>query len=78
MELIWSKFDRVGLKRILQLIHMSNQFNLLTRRYTEAEVISMLTSPDVRRLKDPCSRPLTAWHFGYSLAFHRLMPAQTP
>ena len=31
-ELLWSRFDRVGLQRIVQLINKTNQFNLTTRR----------------------------------------------
>jgi FkbH-like protein len=38
MKLIWSRFDVVGLQRIVQLINKTNQFNLTTRRYTEEEV----------------------------------------
>jgi FkbH-like protein len=38
MKLIWRNFDRVGLTRIVQLINKTNQFNLTTRRYTEADV----------------------------------------
>jgi len=38
MRLIWSAFDRTGVKRIVQLINKTNQFNLTTKRYTEAEV----------------------------------------
>lgn len=42
MEPSWSRFDEVGLKRIVQLMNKTNQFNLTTRRYTEAEVASLL------------------------------------
>jgi FkbH-like protein len=45
MELHWSPFDSVGLSRITQLINKSNQFNLTTRRYTEAEVAAMMDNP---------------------------------
>jgi FkbH-like protein len=38
MKLEWRRFDEVGLQRIVQLIHKTNQFNLTTKRYTEAEV----------------------------------------
>jgi FkbH-like protein len=38
MTMSVSRFDRVDLARITQLINKSNQFNLTTRRYTEAEV----------------------------------------
>ncbi|HEV2673688.1 MAG TPA: HAD-IIIC family phosphatase, partial [Aliidongia sp.] len=39
-------FDRIGRARIAQLINKSNQFNLTTRRYTEAEVSDVAASPD--------------------------------
>jgi FkbH-like protein len=38
MEIIFAPFDRTGRPRISQLINKSNQFNLTTRRYSEAEV----------------------------------------
>jgi FkbH-like protein len=38
MEILFAPFDRVGRARISQLINKSNQFNLTTRRYSEAEV----------------------------------------
>jgi FkbH-like protein len=38
-------FDAVGRTRIAQLINKSNQFNLTTRRYTEAEVAAMEANP---------------------------------
>ena len=38
MEIEFAPFDAVGRARIAQLINKSNQFNLTTRRYTEAEV----------------------------------------
>jgi FkbH-like protein len=56
MELIWSPFDEVGLRRIVQLINKTNQFNLTTRRYSEAQVIALMRDPKVltyqMRLKD--------------------------
>ena len=39
------RFDPDGRARIAQLINKSNQFNLTTRRYTEAEVARMETDP---------------------------------
>jgi len=45
MTLISKRFDRIGLQRIVQLINKSNQFNLTTRRYTEAEVAAVMTDP---------------------------------
>jgi FkbH-like protein len=38
MEITFQPFDETGRARISQLINKSNQFNLTTRRYTEAEV----------------------------------------
>jgi FkbH-like protein len=38
MRITFSPFDPVGRTRITQLINKSNQYNLTTRRYTEAEV----------------------------------------
>lgn len=56
MEIWFQPFEETGRKRITQLINKSNQFNLTTRRYTEAEVASFEASPDFFtmqvRLKD--------------------------
>ena len=38
MEIQFAPFDRIGRARISQLINKSNQFNLTTRRYSEAEI----------------------------------------
>jgi len=38
MVATFSRFDAVGRARITQLINKTNQFNLTTRRYTEAQV----------------------------------------
>ncbi len=46
MRLVWRHFDRIGLQRIVQLINKSNQFNLTTRRYTEEDVIAVMSDPD--------------------------------
>ncbi len=46
MRLLWRQFDRIGLARIVQLINKSNQFNLTTHRYTEAEVLAVMDDPD--------------------------------
>ena len=43
MELRWSRFDRIGLTRIVQLVNKTNQFNLTTRRTTEAEIAALIT-----------------------------------
>lgn len=39
-------FDETGRARIAQLINKSNQFNLTTRRYSEAEVAAVEQDPD--------------------------------
>jgi FkbH-like protein len=46
MEITFQPFDTVGRARISQLINKSNQFNLTTRRYTEAEVVAAQNDPD--------------------------------
>lgn len=45
MECDLRPFDAAGRTRIAQLINKSNQFNLTTRRYTEAEVAAMEADP---------------------------------
>jgi FkbH-like protein len=45
MELVVRPFDRIGLARIVQLINKTNQFNLTTRRYTEDEVLAVMSDP---------------------------------
>ncbi len=42
MRLIWRRFDTIGLARTVQLINKTNQFNLTTRRYTDAEVLAIM------------------------------------
>jgi FkbH-like protein len=42
MRLVWSRFDKIGLQRIVQLINKSNQFNLTTRRYTDADIAAVM------------------------------------
>jgi FkbH-like protein len=46
MELVWKRFDRIGMQRIVQLINKSNQFNLTTRRYTDEDIIAVMADPD--------------------------------
>jgi FkbH-like protein len=49
---LWTKpFDRVDLKRVVQLINKTNQFNLTTRRYSEAEVEALLRNNGVLGLQ---------------------------
>jgi FkbH-like protein len=45
MEIAFAPFDATGRERITQLINKSNQFNLTTRRYTEAEVAEAEADP---------------------------------
>ena len=51
MELDAKPFDANNRPRIVQLINKTNQFNLTTRRYTEAEVEAAETSADVNTLQ---------------------------
>lgn len=51
MEIVFAPFDRTGRSRIAQLIAKSNQFNLTTRRYSEAEVAAMEADPSVFTLQ---------------------------
>lgn len=45
---LWAKpLDRVNLKRVTQLINKTNQFNLTTRRYSEAELEDFVGRVDV-------------------------------
>jgi len=56
MEISLTPFDGAGRSRIAQLINKSNQFNLTTRRYSEAQVREMEIDPSLFtlqvRLKD--------------------------
>jgi FkbH-like protein len=56
MEMQIGPVARVDLARVTQLINKTNQFNLTTRRHTQAEVEAMLADPEVLafcvRLKD--------------------------
>jgi FkbH-like protein len=45
MEAIFTSSGKLGWSRFTQLINKSNQFNLTTRRYTEAEIIAMAGDP---------------------------------
>ncbi|HUO35794.1 MAG TPA: HAD-IIIC family phosphatase [Candidatus Acidoferrum sp.] len=45
MEITFQPFDETGRARIAQLINKSNQFNLTTRRYTEAQVAAIQKDP---------------------------------
>jgi FkbH-like protein len=45
MRLIWNRFDAVSQQRVVQLINKTNQFNLTTRRYTDADVEAIMADP---------------------------------
>jgi FkbH-like protein len=45
MEITFLPFDATGRARITQLVNKSNQFNLTTRRYSEAEIASLESDP---------------------------------
>lgn len=47
MQIFFSPFDPTGRSRIAQLINKSNQFNLTTRRYSEAQVQAMEDDPSL-------------------------------
>lgn len=51
MVLRLTPFDEAGRSRIAQLINKSNQFNLTTRRYTEAEIAAIASNPTVFTLQ---------------------------
>jgi FkbH-like protein len=51
MELQWSRFDRIGRQRIVQLINKTNQFNLTTRRYTDDDVANVIADRKVLSLQ---------------------------
>ncbi len=42
MEARWSRFDRVGQARIVQLVNKTNQFNLTTRRTSEEAIAALI------------------------------------
>src|SRR5258707_2253823 len=47
MRMVAARFDRFQLPRIAQLIQRSNQFNLTTHRYTEAECEALMNDASV-------------------------------
>jgi FkbH-like protein len=46
MEIVFQPFDEIGRARIAQLVNKSNQYNLTTRRYSEADVAEIGANPD--------------------------------
>ena len=51
MEIVFAPFDRIGRAQISQLINKSNQFNLTTRRYSEADVAAAEHDPNIFTLQ---------------------------
>ena len=51
MRLYADSFDTAGLKRIAQLMNKTNQFNLTTKRYTEADVLGMMANEHAATLQ---------------------------
>jgi FkbH-like protein len=51
MKLVWSRFAINDIKRLVQLINKTNQFNLTTRRYAEADVRALMRDPNVLTLQ---------------------------
>jgi FkbH-like protein len=51
MTITFQPFDEVGRARIAQLISKSNQFNLTTRRYSEAQVAEIEADPNCLALQ---------------------------
>jgi FkbH-like protein len=47
MELTWREVDGVSLPRVVQLINKTNQFNLTTKRYSEADVRKLIEDRSV-------------------------------
>jgi FkbH-like protein len=45
MRMSWRRFDSIGLSRTVQLINKTNQFNLTTRRYSEADIMAIMKDP---------------------------------
>ncbi len=45
MRMVWNRFDAVGKQRVVQLINKTNQFNLTTRRHTDADVSAIMADP---------------------------------
>jgi FkbH-like protein len=51
MEAIFTTGGEAGWARFAQLINKSNQFNLTTRRYTEAEIAALVADPETLTLQ---------------------------
>ena len=51
MEAQWSRFNRVGQQRVVQLINKTNQFNLTTKRTDEATITGLIADPKALTLQ---------------------------
>lgn len=51
MHLNVGSFSQLSLPRVTQLANKTNQFNLTTRRYTQAEIEKLCTDPDIITLQ---------------------------
>ena len=51
MEAQWSRYNDIGLQRIVQLTNKTNQFNLTTRRTDEAAVAALIGDPKALTLQ---------------------------
>jgi FkbH-like protein len=51
MELRWSRFDKIGLQRTVQLINNTNQFNLTTKRTTDEAINAVMADSRVLSLQ---------------------------
>ena len=51
MQLTWQPFTSQNLQRIVQLNNKTNQFNLTTHRYSEADVLQRMDDPDYLTLQ---------------------------
>jgi FkbH-like protein len=46
MRMVWGRFDEVSRQRVVQLINKTNQFNLTTRRHTDADIGAIMADPN--------------------------------
>ncbi len=51
MSMSAKPFDKLNMPRITQLVNKTNQFNLTTRRYGEAELVAMMDDPRILTLQ---------------------------
>lgn len=51
MTMTAKPFDKINMPRVSQLVNKTNQFNLTTRRYGDAELVAMMENPAVITLQ---------------------------